>query len=182
MNGAPMGRDTGIPVTFCGNPQYDRYGTPSLSRATALPSPTLSTESATCTTKRGPLPGSTVPFGIVLQAAASTPSTQAGMRSRVATSAGILASHVDRRGLASRCGADCLERPERRVLKGLGEETPRVRRGIGGNRLGRSGRHDRPSPVAAFRPQIDQPVGRLDDVEVVLDHDHGVARGDEVLE
>src|SRR5439155_20581450 len=114
MNGAPMGRDTGIPVTFCGNPQYDRYGTPSLSRAIALPSPTLSTESATCTTKRGPLPGSTVALGIVLQAAENAPSTPARMRSRVGTSAGILASHVKRGELASRCGADGFEESEGR--------------------------------------------------------------------
>src|SRR5579875_3722970 len=36
-------------------------------------------------------------------------------------------------------------------------------------------------PAAALRPEVDDPVGRLDDVQVVLDHDHGVALVDEAL-
>ena len=35
--------------------------------------------------------------------------------------------------------------------------------------------NDEASPAAAFWPEIDQPVGGLDDVEVVLDDQHGVA-------
>ena len=40
---------------------------------------------------------------------------------------------------------------------------------------GRARGHDPPAPLAALRAQVDDPVGGLDDVEVVLDHDHAVA-------
>ena len=37
-------------------------------------------------------------------------------------------------------------------------------------------RRNNPSPIASpFRPQIDHPVRRRDDVQVVFDHRHGVA-------
>ena len=35
---------------------------------------------------------------------------------------------------------------------------------------------------AAFRSEIDDVIGALDDVEVVLDHDHGVAKADQSLQ
>ena len=41
--------------------------------------------------------------------------------------------------------------------------------------FGRSGRDDRSAAVAAFRTHVDQVVRRLDDVEVVLDHQDRVA-------
>src|SRR5512135_1848248 len=41
--------------------------------------------------------------------------------------------------------------------------------------LGSALRDHAPAAVAAFGPEVDHPVGGLDDVEVVLDHDHGVA-------
>ncbi len=36
--------------------------------------------------------------------------------------------------------------------------------------------------LAALRPQIDDPVGCLDDVEIVLDHDHAVALVDQAVQ
>ena len=40
----------------------------------------------------------------------------------------------------------------------------------------------RPPPVAALRPEVDDPVGRLDDVEVVLDDEDRVAAVDQPVE
>ena len=54
-----------------------------------------------------------------------------------------------------------------------------LRRGDG---FGRAGDHDLPSPISAFRPEVDDPVGGLDHVEVVLDDDHRVARVDQAVE
>ena len=51
-----------------------------------------------------------------------------------------------------------------------------------GDVLGGALGDDAPSPAAAFGSQIDDPVGRLDDIEVVLDHDHCVAGIDQALE
>ena len=42
--------------------------------------------------------------------------------------------------------------------------------------LGRAGGDDAPAAVTAFGPEVDHPVGGLDDIQVVLDHHHGVAR------
>src|SRR5258708_2847782 len=41
--------------------------------------------------------------------------------------------------------------------------------------LGRALRDDAPAAVAALGAEVDHPVRRLDHVEVVLDHDDGVA-------
>ena len=47
----------------------------------------------------------------------------------------------------------------------------------------RSSRSDQPSPfVASLRPEINHPIGALDDLEIVLDHDDGIARFDQALE
>ena len=52
-------------------------------------------------------------------------------------------------------------------------------RRLGGHLLGRP-RGDREATLlAALRAHVDDPVGALDHVEVVLDHDHAVARLDE---
>ena len=64
----------------------------------------------------------------------------------------------------------------------LGEELPGVRGGLGRDLLGRAGGDRHAALLAALRAQVDDPVGALDDVEVVLDHDHAVARVDEPLE
>ena len=48
--------------------------------------------------------------------------------------------------------------------------------------LGRSLGDDRAAAVAALGTEVDDPVGRLDDVEVVLDHEHRVALVDEALQ
>jgi len=63
---------------------------------------------------------------------------------------------------------------------------PQVGRGPRGRRardlLRRAPGHDRPAPLAALRPEVDHAVGGGDQVEVVLDHDHGVAPVHEALE
>jgi hypothetical protein len=46
---------------------------------------------------------------------------------------------------------------------------------VRGDLLGRPDGDDLDAAVSALRPQVDDPIRRLDDVEVVLDHDHGVA-------
>ena len=57
-----------------------------------------------------------------------------------------------------------------------------VRRFRGGN-LGRRARgHDLAAAGAAFGPQVDDPIGRLDDVQIVLDDQHGVAGIDKVVQ
>src|SRR5690606_1473038 len=48
--------------------------------------------------------------------------------------------------------------------------------------LGGAGGDHLAAPRAALRTHIDDPVGGLDDVEVVLDHDHGVAAVDQPVE
>ena len=48
--------------------------------------------------------------------------------------------------------------------------------------LGRALGHDAPAASAALGAQVDDPVGRLDDVEVVLDDDDGVAVVDEPVQ
>ncbi len=45
-----------------------------------------------------------------------------------------------------------------------------------------SGGHDAPAAGASFGPEIDDPIGRFDHVEIVLDHDHGVAGVDKVVQ
>ena len=55
------------------------------------------------------------------------------------------------------------------------EETPRVRLLRLRDLLRRAGGDDLAAAVAAFGAEIDDPVGGLDHVEVVLDHDDGVA-------
>ena len=51
-----------------------------------------------------------------------------------------------------------------------------------GDVLGRALDDDPAAAVAALGPEVDDPVGRLDHVEVVLDHEHGVAGVDEPLQ
>ena len=48
--------------------------------------------------------------------------------------------------------------------------------------LGRAGRNDAAAAVAALGSEVDDPVGGLDDVEVVLDDQDGVAALDKPLQ
>src|SRR5262249_30609259 len=41
--------------------------------------------------------------------------------------------------------------------------------------FGRAAGHDLTAAITALRPQIDDPVGGLDDLEIMLDHHHGIA-------
>ena len=52
----------------------------------------------------------------------------------------------------------------------------------GGDLFGRAGGDDLPAPLSPFGAHVDDPVGRLDHLEVVLDDDHGVAQVDEARE
>ena len=51
-----------------------------------------------------------------------------------------------------------------------------------GDLLGRADRDDLAAGLAAFRPEVDEVVGLLDHVEIVLDHEHRVAAVDEPLQ
>ena len=55
------------------------------------------------------------------------------------------------------------------------EELPGVARRVFGDLFRRAAGDDFPAAAAAFRPQIDDPVRRFDDVKVVFDDDDGVA-------
>ena len=62
------------------------------------------------------------------------------------------------------------------------QELSRIRRLARGYLLGRPRHHDLATSVAAFRSKIDDVVGGLDDVHVMLDQEHGVAGVDELVE
>src|SRR5258708_29217262 len=82
----------------------------------------------------------------------------------------------------TRRGRSALRRPQlrpatcRAVLGEVGgEEAAGVARLGLGDLLRRAARDDLAAAVAAFGAEIDDPVGGLDDLEIVLDHHHGVA-------
>jgi hypothetical protein len=52
----------------------------------------------------------------------------------------------------------------------------------GGHLLGRPGRNNFPTPIASVGAQVNDPIGGLHYVEVVLDDQHRVASIDESLE
>src|SRR5690348_16485963 len=63
----------------------------------------------------------------------------------------------------------------RRGLEHRAQEAPREALPRLAHLLGRALRDDAPATVAAFGSQVDHPVRGLDHVQVVLDHDDGVA-------
>ncbi len=62
------------------------------------------------------------------------------------------------------------------------QEPPRVRRFARGDVLRGARRHNFATRVAAFRPQIDHVVGRLNHVEMMLDQQHCVPGVDEPVQ
>ena len=52
----------------------------------------------------------------------------------------------------------------------------------GGNQLGASLNHDPAAGIARVGAHLDDPVGSLDDIEVVLDHEDGMTRVDQTIE
>src|SRR4029434_8763801 len=66
------------------------------------------------------------------------------------------------------------------------QDFPQIPAGIAlrlrGNFLGGAGGDDAAAAVASLRTKVDDMVGRLDDVEIVLDDDDGVAAGDQSLQ
>ena len=55
------------------------------------------------------------------------------------------------------------------------QEPPGMAAWLPHDRLGRAGGNDLAAAVAAFRAEVDDPVGGLDDFQIVLDDDHCVA-------
>ena len=53
---------------------------------------------------------------------------------------------------------------------------------IGGNFFRRAGADDPAAAGASFGPEIDEPIGRFDDIEIMLDHEHRVARVGEIVQ
>ena len=74
------------------------------------------------------------------------------------------------------------QRHQRLAAEDAGEVLPGGRATGRGDRLGRALGDDPAAAVAALRPEVDDPVGGLDDVEVVLDDDDRVAAVDEAVE
>ena len=54
--------------------------------------------------------------------------------------------------------------------------------GNGGDLLGGADGDDFAAAVSAFGTHVDQPIGGLDDVQVVLDNQDGVAGGDQAVQ
>src|ERR1700740_146179 len=63
-----------------------------------------------------------------------------------------------------------------------GEDLAGVRLFRAGDEFGRALRDDAAAAFSPFGAEIDDPIGLLDDVEMVLDDEHGVAEIDEALE
>ena len=162
------------------------YGTPSASTATPLPRPASSRNSATKGTKRSPSPLTTSPSGIEPQAAAVRASSTQDDRQALGHVGGDTNKHRGRCRTASITRAGRARRRSRAAAADVPAPPPGTgpcaSHGFGGNGLGRARRDDLASLVTTLRPEVDQPVGGLDHVEVVLDHEHGVAGRDEPLE
>jgi hypothetical protein len=69
-----------------------------------------------------------------------------------------------------------------RDSKNAGKDLAGVRLFGAGDEFGRALGYDSAAAVAAFGAEVDDPVGLLDDVEVVLNDEHGVAKIDQALE
>ena len=63
-----------------------------------------------------------------------------------------------------------------------GEPVAGVAGGVGGDLFGGAGGDDLAAAAAAFGAHVDDPVGGLDDVEIVLDDEQGAAAVDELAE
>src|SRR6266446_5424766 len=69
-----------------------------------------------------------------------------------------------------------------RHAEDAGEDLAGVGFFCAGDEFGWALRHNAAASLAAFGAKINDPVGLLDDVEMVLDDEHGVAKIDEALE
>src|SRR5215203_2266529 len=75
-----------------------------------------------------------------------------------------------------------LRRAKRPSRQNLPQEAPCVADRARRNVLRRALRHDGAAAVAAFRAHVDNPIGGFDDLQVVLDHHHGVALVDQLVQ
>ena len=66
--------------------------------------------------------------------------------------------------------------PEPLAFEGASQEAAGVRLRVAGDLLGRARGDDLAALVAAFRAEIDEPIGGLDDVEIVLDNHAAMRR------
>src|SRR5690606_22573350 len=71
--------------------------------------------------------------------------------------------------------------PLRPTLHDFLEVMAGMRTGAGNHVLRRALRHDLAAGVAAFGPEVDDPIGGLDDLEIVFDHDDRIACFDQFL-
>jgi hypothetical protein len=53
---------------------------------------------------------------------------------------------------------------------------------VKGDLIGRSRGDDAPTPLASIGPEIDDPIGARDHVEVVLDENHGITPRNQLVE
>ncbi len=86
--------------------------------------------------------------------------------------AGVLDRRVARVLLLGDVGRRVAFQPQRLLV--VAQRASRVRARVGLQVLGRADAHQFAALLAAFRPEVDQPVSRADDVEVVLDDDQRV--------
>src|SRR5262245_25130976 len=188
MDGAATGRATATSpgASFSSRPKYATTGRPSASVTTAGSRPTSARESATWGRNRTPEPRLTCGAGGSAHAAATTASTKTSSDSFQRLAWGMSGRNpskatrppVGASSRALRCSGELhRERPEN-----LGEEAAGVRRRVRRDLLGRADGHDLTAGVPALRAEVDDPVRRLDDVQVVFDHDDRVALRHEPLQ
>src|SRR5229473_1165486 len=152
---------------------------------------TISTQAASCRTAE---PGARAPltmYGWVTRATippSCSPASRAASRSGAATvpPAPCVSTSRNRAVAPSPSSSACATPASVMICTGawvpgeldvqeLFEELAGVAFLDGGDVLGRAGSHDQAAACAAFGAEVDHPVGGLDDVEVVLDHDDRVA-------
>src|SRR5260370_19465901 len=66
-------------------------------------------------------------------------------------------------------------------IENCGKSLPCIRFLAAGHLLGRALSNDAASSFTAFRTKIDNPIGLLNYVEMVLDDEHGIAKVDEAI-
>src|SRR5438445_6395272 len=94
----------------------------------------------------------------------------------------LVASRKNSVGAAATAATAALSSSDRTPLQERAQELPGVRLGYLRDLLRRADGDHLAARLAALRPEVDDPVGLLDHVEVVLDHEHRVPGVDEPLQ